>query len=135
MRPSWIASSSGTADRPVCGIVDSSTPQTPAMYSRCAGFSRSRAPGQLIALLPLFPRALAVALPGDHRVAAAFAPDPAGGHHQVDARPCSSRRPSSGARCRARAGGSSSPAGPHISAARTIIDAGTLAIDAAYSGV
>ena len=54
------------------------------MYSRCAGFSRSRAPGQLIALLALLARALAVALAGDHGVAAAFAPDAAGGHHQVD---------------------------------------------------
>ena len=65
--------------------VDSSgTPQTPAMYSRCSGFSMSRAPGQLVALLALLARALAVALAGDHRVAAAFAADAAGGEHQVD---------------------------------------------------
>ena len=90
--------------------------------------------GKLIAFLTLLACALTVALAGDHGVAAAFAPDAAGGHDQVDARPCSSRRPSSGARCRARAAGSCVSAGPHISAARTIIDAGTLAIVAAYSG-
>ena len=39
---------------------------------------------QLIAFLSLLARALAVALAGDHRVAAAFAPDAARGHHQVD---------------------------------------------------
>jgi hypothetical protein len=39
---------------------------------------------QLIAFLSLFARALAVALTGDHGVAAAFAPDAARGHHQVD---------------------------------------------------
>ena len=84
MRPSWIASSSGTADSPVCGMVDSSTPHTPAMYfamRRVLEVARAR---QLIAFLSLLARALAVALAGDHRVAAAFAPDAAGGHHQVD---------------------------------------------------
>ena len=45
MRPSWIASTSGTADKPLCGIDSSGTPQTEAMCSRCAGFSMSRAPG------------------------------------------------------------------------------------------
>ncbi len=39
---------------------------------------------QLVAFLSLFARALTVTLTGDHRVAAAFAPDATGGHHQVD---------------------------------------------------
>ena len=42
--------------------------------------------GQLIALLSLLARALAVALAGDHRVAAAFAADTSAGDHQVDGR-------------------------------------------------
>src|SRR3954471_12152117 len=43
-------------------------------------------PGQLIALLTLLARALAVALPRDHRVAAALAADASGGDDEVDRR-------------------------------------------------
>jgi len=41
----WVASGSGTAERPWRGIGSSGTPQALAMYFRCAGFSMSRAPG------------------------------------------------------------------------------------------
>ena len=54
------------------------------MYLRCSGLFDVAASGKLIALLTLLARALAVALAGDHGIAAALAADASAGHHQVD---------------------------------------------------
>ena len=86
IRPSWIASSSGTADKPVCGMrcfLDAPDLGDVCAVLRVLDVARAR---QLVALLALLPPALAVALAGDHRVAAAFPADAAGGDHQVDGR-------------------------------------------------
>ena len=61
-----------------------STPQTSATWARCSGFARSRAARELVALLAVLAPALAVALAGDGRVAAALAADASRGEHDVD---------------------------------------------------
>ncbi len=76
--PSWIASTSGTAESPLCGIDSSGTPQTPAMYLAVLRVLDVARAGELVALAALLARALAVALAGDRGVAAALAADAAG---------------------------------------------------------
>src|ERR1051326_1296870 len=43
-------------------------------------------PGQLVAFLALFSATLAVSLPGNHGITAAFAADPPGRDYQIDSR-------------------------------------------------
>ena len=68
-----------------CGIRRARCP-TPSPCARARRIVIERWPGKLVALLPVLAAALAVALPGDHGAARAFAPDVAGGEAQVDQR-------------------------------------------------
>ena len=87
-----------------------SMPQTPATWRAVLRVLDVAAAGKLVALLAVLAAALAVALAGDRRVAAARPADPARGQHDVDRAQARSARRGCGARCRGRASGSwSSP--------------------------
>ena len=92
MVPSWMASMISSAGMPLPGISVSSTLPHPGDCGPVLGVGDVAVAGELVALVAVLPTALAVALPGDRRHAAARLaelargqPEVDGGEHVVDA--------------------------------------------------
>ena len=82
--PSWIASMISSAGMPLPGISDSSQPHTVATCGPVLGVGDVAVAGELVALVAVLAAALAVALAGDRRHAAARLAELAGRQTEVD---------------------------------------------------
>ncbi len=123
--PAWIASMISWAGMPLPGISASSQPHTLATCGAVLGVGDVAVAGELVALVAVLAAALAVALPGDRRHAAAGLAELAGGQPEVDRGEHVVDALGLLLDARGRAASSRSPTVPHHSAACSMRAAGT----------